>query len=81
MLTWRLIIEEYGPDIEYIQGDKNILADTLSIFAINVNQETTLESTYKKETVSEINDTEKLPEGFFLLILKLLTNINRKTPA
>ena len=29
VLIWRLILEEYGPDIEYIQGEKNILADAL----------------------------------------------------
>ena len=34
--------------IEYIQSSKNIVADALSIFPINVNQETTHDYTYKK---------------------------------
>ena len=27
---WRLILEEYGPEIVYIKGKTNIVADTLS---------------------------------------------------
>ena len=38
VLRWRLILEEYGPDIEYIQGNNNTVADELSIFLINWNQ-------------------------------------------
>ena len=41
VLRWRLILEEYGTDIEYIQGSKNIVANVLSIFPINGNQWTT----------------------------------------
>ena len=29
ILRWRLILEEYGSDIEYIKGEKNIVADSL----------------------------------------------------
>ena len=38
VLRWRLIIEEYGPDIEYIKGEKNIVADTLSRFTLYGNE-------------------------------------------
>ena len=48
VLRWRLIIEDYGPYIEYIKGDKNIVADALWRFPVNRNQETTQDSTYKK---------------------------------
>ena len=52
MSIWRLIIEEYGTNIEYIQGSKNIVEDALSRFPINDNLDTTHESTYKKYIVS-----------------------------
>jgi hypothetical protein len=29
-MQWRLIIEEFGPTMEYIKGPKNIVANTLS---------------------------------------------------
>ena len=47
MLIWILIIKGCGPDIEYIQGDKYIVAHALSRFPINMNQDTTQEYTYK----------------------------------
>ena len=56
VLIWRLILEEYGTDIEYIKGEKNISTGGLSRIPSNSNQETTQKSTYKKEIVSEIND-------------------------
>ena len=43
-----LILKEYGPDIEYIRGDKSIVTDSISRFLLNGNQNTTQKSTYKK---------------------------------
>ena len=48
VLRWRLKLEDYGQKIEYIQGTKNIMADTLSIFPNNGHQETTQDSNYTK---------------------------------
>ena len=31
VIRWRLIIEEYGPNLKYIEGPKNIVADCNSI--------------------------------------------------
>ena len=47
VLRWRLIIEEYGPDIEYTKGEKNIVADALSRISLNGKEETTHNSTYQ----------------------------------
>ena len=30
VMRWRLLIEEFGPELEYIKGQKNIVADALS---------------------------------------------------
>ena len=35
VMRWRLLLEEYGPNIHYIQGSKNIVADALSRLNIN----------------------------------------------
>ena len=42
-----LILEYYGPNIEYIRSDKNIVANALSRFPMNRNQETTKYFTHK----------------------------------
>ena len=52
VLIWRLIIEDYGPDIEYIKGETNIVAGTLPKLPLNGNEENTQKSTYQKEIVS-----------------------------
>ena len=41
VLRWRLILEEYVPNIKYIKGEKYILADAISRLPFNVNQDTT----------------------------------------
>ena len=38
VLRWRLTLEEYGLDIEYIKGEKNIVEDELSGILLNGNQ-------------------------------------------
>ena len=48
VLIYILILKEYGPDIEYIRSDKNIVSDTLSRLPLNRNQETTQKFTYQK---------------------------------
>ena len=46
VMRWRLLLEEYGPDIVYIKGTDNIIADALSRIPIKGDSET--EKTPKK---------------------------------
>ena len=69
VLIWRLILEEYDQDIKYIQVDKNILADALSKFTINRNQETTQEPTYKSKLCQKLMTPNNYLKVFYLLIL------------
>ena len=41
LLGWILILEEYGPNMEYIKGEENIVEDAISRISLNGNQETT----------------------------------------
>ena len=38
-MRWRLILEEYGPELIYVKGNKNIVADTLSRLELVVAKE------------------------------------------
>ena len=56
------------------------MADALSIFPMNGNQETTQESTYEKEIVSEIKNIEELPEIIVPISLQLFYQYQLKDP-
>ena len=66
VLRWRLIVEEYGTMIEYTQGKKYVLPDTISRFTINRNHETPQKSTYKNENFQKRttlnNSLNKFPQ-------------------
>ena len=48
------------------------MADTLYRFPLNENKETTHKSNFKKEIISEINDTKEIPEEKFPIYLQLI---------
>ena len=61
-----------------MHGEKNIVAYSLLILSINVNQETTEEFNYKRGNLSEINYIKKFPEGIFPINLKWIDQYQRK---
>ena len=62
------LLQDYSHRLIISKVSKGLEARMLELLSINGNQETTQEPTYKKELVSEINDTEGLPEGIFSII-------------
>ena len=52
----------------------------LSIFSLNRNNETTQESTYKNDVVSEINDIKEISQGTFPFNLKLVEKYQQTEP-
>ena len=80
VLIWRQIIKEYCLLIEYIKVKKNMVEDALSRSPLNGDQETTQKSSYKKETVSYINDNKEIHEGYFSINFKLIEKYQRTEP-
>ena len=39
VIRWRLILEEFGPELKYIKGENNVVADALSCLEKIPNQE------------------------------------------
>ena len=38
-MRWRLILEEFCPELKNIKGENNVVADALSCFEMSDNQE------------------------------------------
>ena len=57
-MKWRLLLQEYGPEIEYIRGSKNIVVDVLSRLP------------KQGDIVDEILPFMPLDENMFLVHLK-----------
>ena len=38
-MRWRLLLEEFGPELKYIKGENNVVADSLSRLENSPNQE------------------------------------------
>ena len=39
VIRWRLILEEFGPELKYIKGENNVVADAISRLEKSSNQE------------------------------------------
>jgi hypothetical protein len=39
VMRWRLVLEEFGPDLQHIKGERNVVADALSRLQIDDEQE------------------------------------------
>ena len=39
VMRWRLILEEFGPELKYIKGENNVVSDALSRLEMSDNQE------------------------------------------
>ena len=58
-MRWRLIIEEFGPELKYIKGENNIVAEALFSLEMSDNQDIL--------NISELNgyDDEDLPDSAY----------------
>ena len=54
VMRWRLFIEEYSPDLRYIKGEKNIVADALSRLDIDTNNTPVEEAFYTDEIMATL---------------------------
>ncbi len=52
VMRWRLYIEEYSPDLRYIKGEDNVVADALS--RLEIQSEPMEEAFFTEELRSEL---------------------------
>ena len=89
VMRWRLVIEEYGPELIYLKGERNIVADALSRLGFERDAQRTENSTKNISThLSEVmlselwsldsDDDKALPEGAFPLTYKEIMRQQQK---
>ena len=71
-MQWHLIIEEFGPTMEYIKGPKNIVTDTLSHLKMTSNRESLDMAAFYGL------DSNDLPDNAFPKINTLLDHEQKK---
>ena len=76
-MRWRLVLEEYGPQLHYIKGENNIIADALSRLDI---QKDSKPPTEQLEYLSELYGmkSKEIPKNAFPINLKLIQTISTK---
>ena len=53
-----MLLEEYGPKVEHINGEKNIIADALSRLDLSPKQHDIIDDTETTTKLSYVNQTD-----------------------
>ena len=61
VMRWRLILEEYGPELRYIKGENNIVADALSRLDMDDNVSDSELMSFEELTEIFAGDEEDFP--------------------
>ncbi len=72
VMRWRLVLEEFGPDLQYIKGEHNIVADAISRLDTDDHSAPQLAAMTTMVEQAEMFGSEKLPEGTFPLAYKVI---------
>ena len=71
-MRWHLILEEYGPELLYVKGNKNLVADALSRLPIATNNmDTDISDLYHLADHFGLEDSD-LPEDIYPLHYQLV---------
>ena len=85
VMRWRLIIEEYGPELRYIKGSKNVVADALSRLDLDPKLATECDPTVLEHpfsrSLAEAFDLDQLPEWTHPVNFKLIQQKQQKDTA
>ena len=78
VMRWRLFIEEYSPDLRYIKGEENIVADALSRLGILNAPLEEAHFTEELRSACYALDEEDMPEDAFPLSYELIGKFQSK---
>ena len=72
VMRWRLLLEEYGPELKYLEGHKNIVADALSRLNIKTTETELKDLQFLLLLNAECYADNKLPDEIFPLSFKVI---------
>ena len=83
VMRWRLILEEYGPELHYVKGEHNLVADALSRLNLHPTHTTEASTTVDEANLAELYaaDNEELPSDAFPLTYALIAQKQNKDKA
>ena len=64
LVRWRMLLEEYGPTFEHIQGTKNVVADALSRLDMQTKVQDTQKDTEPSTQLSYLTEEDIIEESF-----------------
>ena len=79
VIRWRLLVEEYGPEIIYIKGPDNIVADAIS--RLHISECNFAEKDISMSDMAESYDVEKLDNDTFPLTYKQIKHYQKTDKA
>ena len=80
VMQWRLVLEEYGPELNYIKGENNVVADALSRLDIIQEEDQNPEQPPDQLQMAELLglDKEDLPEDAYPLRYSTIEKYQQK---
>jgi hypothetical protein len=78
-MRWRLVLEEYGPELRYIKGEHNIVADALS--RLDLDDSIPLADIKESFSMAECFNGEGVPSEEFPLHMSTLSRAQSKDEA
>ena len=58
LIRLQMLLEEFGPKVEHIKGEKNVIADALSHLDLSPKQHDTIDVTEMTTQLSYVNQTD-----------------------
>ena len=81
VMRWRLFIEEYSPDLQYIKGENNVVADALSrLPQQSISCQDSLDSFYSIVECHKSDQKKTLPHDFHPLSYVHLETAQKRDP-
>ena len=80
LIRWRMLLEEFGPKVEHIKGEKNVVADALSRLDLSPKQHDTIDDTETTTQLSYVNQTDidEVSSEAFPMLPKTIKNFKKR---